>query len=230
VTHYTRFACKGTAGVRLAPGQVHLPAKIADLSADGCLIELQEPERLPQDAIVELTFRVNDLPFRVWGRVAEIRSDSKIGFHFPLLSQRVRGRLACLLEQLIEDFITGDSPRGAREHRRFPRIPCKGAAYLQLAAGEAFFPATIMDLSARGCLIALQKPQCLSHDALAELKFEINHLPFRVRGQVKGIRLGASAGLNFPVLSETVQLQLEDLVEVLVKDLIKRLSQCRGLD
>jgi len=225
-----RFACKGTAEVRLAPGLVHLPAKIANLSADGCLIELQKPQRLSQNAIVELTFRVNDLPFLVWGRVTAIRSETAVGFHFPLLSERVRGRLACLIEQLIEDFITGDLPRCAGEQRRFARIPCKGAACVQLAAGEASLPAIIMELSAGGCLIAFPKPQCLSQDALVELKFRINHLPFCVRGQAKGIRSATQVGFSFLLRSKTVQLQLEDLVAELLKDLMKRLPQRTGLD
>jgi hypothetical protein len=221
---------QGPAEVRLAPGLVHLPATVSHLSADGCLIELQKPQRLSQDTIVELTFTVNDLPFREWGRLTAIRSDTTIGFHFPILSQRVRGRLACLLEQLIEDFITGDSPRCAGEQRRFPRIHCKGAASVQIASGETLFPAIFMDLSAGGCLIALKESRSLSHDALVELKLQINHLPFRVRGQAKGIRSATSAGFSFPLLSETGRMQLEDLLAELLKDLITRLSKCTDLD
>jgi len=112
----------------------------------------------------------------------------------------------------------------AGEHRRFPRIPCTGTAGVQMTAGETFFPATMMGLCASGCLMALQKPQRLSQVAFIELRFQVNHLPIRVRGQVRGIRSAISAGFSFPLLSETVRMQLEDLVAQLLKNFVKRHS------
>jgi|ERR1700677_1223151 hypothetical protein len=225
-----RFACNGAAGIQLAPGLVYLPAKIANLSADGCLIELQKPQRLSQDTIAELTFTINDQPFRMWGRVRAIRTDTTIGFKFLHLSDRVRRRLSGLLEQLIEDFITGASPRSAGEQRRFPRIQCNGTGGIQIVTREAFIPATIMDLSSRGCLMAFQLRQRLAQDSFIELKFDVNHLPFRTRGQVKGIRSATLAGFSFPQLSTIVQRQLDDLVEELLKSHIKRISRCSNFD
>jgi len=99
-----RFECKGRASVQVAPGLVPWPARIFNLSADGCFIELERPDLLLQDSIVELTFTVNDLPFRVWGQVKAVQSDSMIGFRFLLLSDRIRRRLGNSLEQLIEDL------------------------------------------------------------------------------------------------------------------------------
>ncbi len=101
-----RFQCAGTAGVEVAPAGVPCPAKVVNLSAGGCLLVFKEPQFLVQDTIVELTFRINGLQFRVWGQVRAIRSATQIGFQFSLLSDRVRRRLEDLITQLIEDFIT----------------------------------------------------------------------------------------------------------------------------
>jgi hypothetical protein len=59
--------------------------------------------------------------------------------------------------------------------------------------------------------MAFEKPQSLSQDTLVELTFQINNLPFRVSGQVKGTRSDARIGLKFPLLSKSVRRQLEGL-------------------
>lgn len=220
-----RFECAGTAGVQLDASGNPYPARIVNLSAEGCLIVFKEPQRLSQDAIVELTFKVDNLKFRVWGQVRAIRSDRQIGFQFPLLSNRVRGRLEDLITQLIEDFLIKGLSRNVPEKRRQTRILCTGSAGVQMLAGEAFYPAKIVNLSAGGCLIVLQKPQRLSQDTTVELAFQINNLPFRVRGQVKGIRSDTGIGFQFPLLSKRVQRQLEDLVDELIDNIVKRFAE-----
>ncbi len=217
-----RFECRGMASVQVAPGLVPCPARIFNLSADGCLIELEQPCLLFQDTIVELTFTLNDLPFRMWGQVKAIRSDTRIGFQFLLLSDRIRTRLLHSLEQLIEDFITGASPRGAAEHRQFPRFQCTGTAGVQTVSGEAFCPATVTNLSVGGCLILFQEPQHLLPGSKVEMRFEINHLPFRMKGQVRVLRSATKIGFSFCQIGERVQAQLEDLVEELLGNLVKR--------
>jgi hypothetical protein len=57
---------------------------------------------------------------------------------------------------------------------------------------------------------------------LVELTFEINHLPFRVRGQVKAIRTDTTIGFQFPLLSERVRNQLEDLMKELMATIMKQ--------
>jgi hypothetical protein len=57
---------------------------------------------------------------------------------------------------------------------------------------------------------------------LVELTFEIDHLPFRVRGQVKAIRTDRTIGFQFPLLSERVRNQLEDLMKELIENIMKR--------
>jgi hypothetical protein len=68
----------------------------------------------------------------------------------------------------------------------------------------------------------LRKPQRLSQDMMVELAFDINHLPFRVRGQVRAIRTDTTIGFKFTLLSERVQKQLEDLMAELMENIMKR--------
>jgi c-di-GMP-binding flagellar brake protein YcgR len=220
-----RFECSGTASIQTAADEPPCPGKIVNVSAGGCLIVLQRPQSVSQDTMVELTFKVNDLVFRVWGKVRAVRSDTAIGFEFPLLSERVRKRLEDLIEQLIEDFLTRNPIKGAKEQRRYPRIGCTGTAGIKLQAGEAFYPAKIVNLSAGGCLMVLQKPQPLPQDALVELTFHINNLPFHLQGQVKALRSDTRVGFEFPQLAPRVRRQLEDLVDELIGNVVKRFAE-----
>lgn len=222
--HNPRFECYGTAGIQLNPGELAHPARIVNLSSGGCLLVLEEPHALTQDTTVELTFKVNDLPFRVWGKVRAIRSDTQVGFQFPLMSERVRQRLESLIEELIEDSLTRRARGLARDNRRHPRIQCIGTAGLQIAAGEPVVPAKIVNLSAGGCMMVLQKPQRLEEDMQVELSFQINHLPFRVQGQPKGVRADNRVGFQFVQVSERVRRQLEDMIEELIGNIVKRFA------
>jgi len=225
-----RFECKGPASVKLAPEEGPWPASIVNLSVEGCLIEFKKPHRLKQDTTVELTFKINDQQFLVWGQVRAIRSDTSVGFQFPLLNERVRRRIAQMIEQLIEDFLLkGSLPSGVSENRRYPRVGCIGTAGIQLAAGEPIHPAKIVNLSAGGCLIVLQDPQPLEQDMMVELTFQINHLPFRVRGQVKAIRSETRIGFEFPTLSNRVRRQIEDMVDELIDNVVKRFAENKEL-
>ncbi len=220
-----RLECAGTAGVQVVVLDAPRPARVVNLSVGGCLLVLKEPQFLSQDTILELTFRINDLQFRVWGQVRAIRSGTQIGFQFSLLSDRVRRRLEDLIAQLIEDFITRGALRGASEKRRNTRIGCTGSAGIQMPAGEAFYPARIVNLSAGGCLLVLQKPQRLSQDTMVELTFQINDLPFRVRGRVRSIRSETKIGFEFPQLSKRVRRQLEYVVDELIGNLVRRFAE-----
>jgi hypothetical protein len=222
-----RFECKGTASMQdLGIGSPHV-GRIANLSVDGCLILLKEPKPLTQDTMVELTFTIDDVPFRVWGQVKAIRSDTAIGFQFPLLSNRVRDRLAALIEQLIEDFLTKALMGGARGKRRFPRVQCAGSACV--VVGEEALPGAIANLSAGGCMMILKTPQRLAPDTQVELTFQVNHLPFRMQGQVRAIRSDTRIGFQFVEVNEGARKELEDLIEELIQDIVKRFKERREI-
>ena len=217
-----RFECTGEAGIQFAAGELPCPAKIVNLSEGGCLLVLKEPRCLSQDTIVELTFGINNLLLRALGQVKAKRSDTTIGFQFTLLSERHKRQLKELIERLVEDLPTSRLPRGPGERRRYPPLDCTGPSTVQLGAGEAFCPATIANLSTGGCLMVLREPQPLSQDMLVELTFSINHLPFRVRGQVRTLHSDTTIGFQFPQLSERVRKQLEELMKEIMENILKR--------
>jgi hypothetical protein len=109
---YPRFECTGIGGVRIASSEPPSCAKIVDLSVEGCLMVLQQPESVPQDLMVELTFNVNWLPFRVRALVKVIRSSTMIGFQFHQVSKRTQLHLEDLIEELAEP-----RPRNADDTR-----------------------------------------------------------------------------------------------------------------
>jgi c-di-GMP-binding flagellar brake protein YcgR len=219
---HARIECTGDADVQVVPSASRCPAKVVNLSAGGCLLVLKQPQSLTQDTVVELTFTINNLLFRAPGQVKAKRSDTVIGFQFSSLSDGLRRQLETLLQQLIECLPARSSLRGSGEQRRYPRIECTGPAAVQIAVGEESCPATIVNLSPGGCLMHLRKPQRLSQDMLVELTFDINHLPFRVQGQVKAIRTGTAIGFQFPHLSERVRNRLEDLMKELMENIVRR--------
>ena len=102
----SRWACSGEAGIVLSMELPTMPARIADLSAEGCLLIAKQPIDLAREAKVELVFTINQLPFRVRALVKVIRLETTYGFQFLQLSNRSQQRLAELLEELEEDHRT----------------------------------------------------------------------------------------------------------------------------
>ena len=95
-----RFECTGNASVQMTPLGPHCAAQVLDLSAAGCRIVFEKPHRLSIGMKVDLTFNVNQIPFRVWGLVKAIRSDKTIGLEFPPMRERMSRRLEDLIEEL----------------------------------------------------------------------------------------------------------------------------------
>jgi c-di-GMP-binding flagellar brake protein YcgR len=222
---YPRIECKGTAGVQMAPGGSRCPATIVNLSVGGCLLVLKEPQSISLGTIVELTFTINNLPFRTPAQLKAKQSDTAIGFEFRLLTDSIRRQIEALLEQLIEDLPARSSLRGPGEQRRYPRLECAGPATVQIAPGEEHCPATIANLSSGGCLMVLRRPKRLSKDMLVEMTFDVNHLPFRVRGLVRAIRSDTAIGFQFHLLSERVRKQLDDLMKEIMENIMKRQAE-----
>jgi len=97
---HPRFRCTGHADILLIPDAPLVPARVVNVSQCGCLIELQQSQRLGQSSSAELTFKVNRLPFRMRVQAAAIRSETLVGFQFDPLGERVRGRLEELIQEL----------------------------------------------------------------------------------------------------------------------------------
>ena len=107
---HPRLRCFGSGEVYFEVNGVPCPAKVLNLSLEGCLLILQAPEQEPWmepltvalDQSVEILFSVNQLPFRVRGQVKAIRPNQELGLQFPALSRRTRIRLEDLIEELRE--------------------------------------------------------------------------------------------------------------------------------
>ncbi|MGD0942248.1 MAG: PilZ domain-containing protein [Terracidiphilus sp.] len=118
-----------------------------------------------------------------------------------------------------------EKPDPGAELRKAPRLQCSGLAGIQtLPAVEKPCPAKIINLSIGGCLMEFERPLQLATDEIVELIFCVNHMPFRVRGQVRAIRSETLVGFQFPMLSDRIRRQLEDLVGELI-DHLKKLHQ-----
>jgi hypothetical protein len=96
-----------------------------------------------------------------------------------------------------------------------------------LAADTPLLPARVVNVSKGGCLIELQKSQCIDKNTSAELTFKVNSLPFRVRVQVASIRSDTLVGFQFNSLSQRVQGQLEELIGELADDWRNRFAAHR---
>ncbi|MGA3346103.1 MAG: PilZ domain-containing protein [Terracidiphilus sp.] len=117
---------------------------------------------------------------------------------------------------------TDEKPKTPEELRRSPRLQCSGTAGIQtLPACDKPVPAKIIDLSIGGCLMEFESPKELAIDEIVELIFNVNHMPFRVRGKVRMIHSRTLMGFQFPQLSDRIRMQLEDLVGELIERLAK---------
>ena len=114
-----------------------------------------------------------------------------------------------------------------KDRRRDFRFKCTGRADVLLAADTPSLPAKIVDVSRGGCLIVLHKSQTLVPNATAELTFNVNHLHFRVPGQVAAIRSETTVGFRFTSLSERTRRQLEELIAELDAEWRKRFAAHR---
>ena len=93
------------ASINLADGGSPLSGMIENVSAGGCLMRLQCPPTLRQGAIVDLAFQIKDLPIKVRGQVRAIQSETKIGFEFHFVNEKVRRELETLVQELLRSIV-----------------------------------------------------------------------------------------------------------------------------
>ena len=100
-----RFVCGGLAQVHLQPGQATLPAKITELSRNGCRLIFTAPPTVQLDHILEVAFTVDQEPFRLRGQVrstpsSRVKNEHVVGIEFVSPSTRTQDRLLDLLEHI----------------------------------------------------------------------------------------------------------------------------------
>jgi c-di-GMP-binding flagellar brake protein YcgR len=100
---HPRVSCSGEASVHFFGDGMSSHARILDLSLEGCLIALEAPIEVKPDAVVELSFSVKQLPFRVRAQVKVVRSHTTLGFQFLQINRRGRSHQLELMEELSEE-------------------------------------------------------------------------------------------------------------------------------
>jgi hypothetical protein len=111
-----RFECEGQAAVLALKTGVRFQGKIQDLSIQGCLLKADKTHNLSVYELVEITFNVNQEPFRVRAHVRVIRECGSIGFQFELPSERTTRRLESLVDELA--VAAANKPPGAKPEPR----------------------------------------------------------------------------------------------------------------
>ena len=105
-----------------------------------------------------------------------------------------------------------------RDHdrRRSPRFKCGGEAKIsRLPSDGIFVPGKIFDLSLGGCCVDTTLP--IDFGARTEIVVCVNAASFRAVGEVRAIRSGFGAGIEFVHLSAVGKHTLRDLVTELAR-------------
>ncbi len=95
---YSRYPCRGTVRVRALDTQVQFDGNIADLSPEGCYIEMLTP--FPIDTPVEAHLDVKGAQFAVTGEVRINHPGMGMGVHFTEIAPAERAKLEALLGRL----------------------------------------------------------------------------------------------------------------------------------
>ena len=85
-------------------------------------------------------------------------------------------------------------------------------------------------MSLEGCLIVLEEPADARLDAIAELRFSVKQLPFRVRAQIKVLRTHTTIGFQFLQISRRGRGQLLELIEELAEETMQQLPGSKYRD
>ena len=115
---YIRFRCGGRAALHKFADDLVYPAKILEVSAGGCLLDVDDvtvAESLEVGVIVEVAFKVSGESFRVSAEVRSRRSGTVIGFRFDQLSSRTTARLRELVQGLERNCKDAQQARAAQE-------------------------------------------------------------------------------------------------------------------
>jgi len=126
------------------------------------------------------------------------------------MPQRTAAEIAC------RDIDYGDIDCRDNDRRRSPRFKCGGEAKIsRLPSDGIFVPGKIFDLSLGGCCIDTTLP--IDFGARTEIVVCVNTASFRAVGEVRAIRSGCGAGIEFVHLSAGGKHTLADLVRELAR-------------
>jgi hypothetical protein len=97
---YGRFRCGGEAEIRSLASSLCAKGRVANLSLSGCLIELNSNHGFHRGEVIEMTFRVRQLPLRVQGSIRQAHSGPLVGVEFTVLTERGKRQLLELIKEL----------------------------------------------------------------------------------------------------------------------------------
>lgn len=95
---HSRYGCRGTVRVRALDTQVQFDGNIADLSPEGCYIEMLTP--FPVGTPVEVHLDVKNVQFAATGEVRINHPSMGMGVHFKEIAASERAKLEPLLAKL----------------------------------------------------------------------------------------------------------------------------------
>ena len=99
---YSRIRCAGNASIRQPEGASAWPAKIVELSAGGCLLQVEGLglAGLACGDQVELTLRADEKPLLLGAELRSQRGAEMLGFRFQPMSLEQNGRLEEILQEM----------------------------------------------------------------------------------------------------------------------------------
>jgi hypothetical protein len=121
-----------------------------------------------------------------------------------------------------------ETGRADEDRRRSRRFICGGDAKVSLLPSDGIFlPGKILDLSLHGCRVDTTLP--INCGVRAEIVLRVNAASFRAVGEVRAIRGGSGAGIEFVQLSNSGKDMLADVIQELarLRAIMHKFKSCR---
>jgi len=105
-----RYRFRGNAKVRQLETELSLPARVLDLSARGCLLQMPDLSAFAVDTLVDMSVNTGWVSFRALGSVRHVNLNHwRIGISFVKLTRRGESELLELIADLEEAERAGRS-------------------------------------------------------------------------------------------------------------------------
>lgn len=214
------------------------PARLVDLSQEGCRLRTKEPVSARSRLPVEVFFRVNGISFRFRGVLQWTDGHNLLGIRFVNVVPRSMVELAnviCTMEEAAEDraetvnLLVAEQesaqpshelqsqpqpvhgPTG-RERRQQARHEVDTSATILLVNVGSTLRGRILDLSLSGCRIRTDEHFPVGIYTRVETEFRYDGLPFRLGGVIQAIHNRNTVGIRFLDLSERKREQVLELI------------------
>jgi c-di-GMP-binding flagellar brake protein YcgR len=113
------------------------------------------------------------------------------------------------------------------DHRRYPRVDCRGFADLRVLPNGANETGSLVNLSKRGCCFMADAALRGSEGATIEIHLKVRGIDLRVAAIIRHVHRRRRAGIEFVELSERKREQIEELMGELA-ELTKAASRARA--